>query len=332
VLLGTALLLAGIWVARRSYARRGTAFLGLSFFAITWAPVSGIVPSSTLVADRYLYLPCLGLFVALAGGVAHAWRTASVRKVSLGTIGCTTAILLGAWYLYLTPSRVYCWSDGLTLWTDALRENPRNSFAHNQIAMAHFHSGRYGAAAASSIEAARHGLTDPSFLFNLCVAYRGLGDSGRELEVAQQILSVHPDFVPAWMTVLRHMRESDRHEECRRLLDELDGKYPGNPGLLFARAELEESQGNLEQALRLLLRSVERHSGDPEVLLALAGILQRLGDDSQATSVAALAIEHAGGRLEPGARLRLDQLLLGLQRRGGEESLRQAEKLRQMVR
>ena len=60
--------LAGALISRR---RRRVAFLGLGFFAVTWAPVSGIVPTSTLVADRYMYLPALGLAWPLASWITR---------------------------------------------------------------------------------------------------------------------------------------------------------------------------------------------------------------------------------------------------------------------
>jgi hypothetical protein len=88
-LLGTFLVLAGIaWLVLRR--RRGS----LEVFGILWAalfllPVLHVVPIGMLVADRFLYLPAMGIALAgasaidrLAGGVASS--TFRARLVGLG--------------------------------------------------------------------------------------------------------------------------------------------------------------------------------------------------------------------------------------------------------
>lgn len=281
------------------WRRDRVVFAGVALALVTWAPVSGVVASSTLVADRYLYLPLLGL--ALAAARLRAWPAA--RRVAPLSLG-----ILALWFAAFTPGRVEVWKNSLTLWSDALREDPRNPFAQNQLSVVHLERASYAEAAASAIEAARHGFARPGYLFNLCMAYRGLGDGGRELSTAQTILEGDPEFLPARFVVLRHLARQGKLPECDQLLAEIAAKFPGDAGVAAARGFIEEARGNLEAALGAYLQSISLRGGDPETLLSAAVLLARMGDLERALRTAE-STSHLQGAFSPGARERLDELV-----------------------
>jgi tetratricopeptide (TPR) repeat protein len=278
----------------------------------TWLPVSGIVASSTLVADRYTYLPAVGLGLVVGDWVMRPQLKA--RRWALGAVAMYIAFC-ALW----TPSRVAVWSDSSSLWSDALRENPRNPFAHNQLSVANLDAGCYGEAAAFAFDAARHGFARPGYLFNLCLAFRGLEDRQRELDTARTILEGDPGFVPARTVVLRQLAEDGRHAECEQMLVRLLADQPEEPGLVAAQAYLEERRGRIEPALLLYLRSVELRPGDPEVLLAVAVLLARCGDVERALKAAASTVALHGA-LSPGARARFRELAAVAEERAGPQA------------
>ncbi len=297
---------AAVW----GWKRNRTVFFGIAFAGATWLPVSGIVASSTLVADRYTYLPAVGLSLVL-GELALRQR---LRRVMVPVLG---AFVL--WCCALTPARVSVWSDSLTLWTDALRENSTNPFAFNQLSAAQLNEGRYGEAAAAAMDAARHGFARPCYLFNLCMAYRGLGDLARELDTARTILEGDHDFLPAWLVVLRRLTEEKRFEECGAEISRLLAAHPDDAGLVAARGAIEEAKGNLEGALLEYLRSITLRPGDPEVLLSAAVMLARLGDLGRALRTAE-STSRLSGSLSPGAHERFRELALRVEERAGPEA------------
>ncbi|MCZ6794739.1 MAG: hypothetical protein O7J95_14110, partial [Planctomycetota bacterium] len=120
VIVGLILVALATWAAWRSFGRRRLLFFGLGFFAVTWAPVSGIVPTSTLVADRYMYLPALGLLWPLGAAAGAALRGAvESRRHATAWVGLT--LLLGTALVWgvLARERVHAWTDGIVLWQDA---------------------------------------------------------------------------------------------------------------------------------------------------------------------------------------------------------------------
>jgi tetratricopeptide (TPR) repeat protein len=326
-LLGIALMMACITMAWRSFHRGRVAFLGIGFFALAWAPVSGLIPSSTLVADRYLYLPAFGLFLLLGMAVAREGKKGPGLKPPLARPAAACFCLLFPACLILTPLRVDVWRDGGALWHDALRENPRNPFAFNQLSLFYLDKGRYGEAAAAALEAARLGLRSPEQLFGLCMAYRGLGDGEKELATAKGILAGAPKFVPAWLVVLRRLREDGQAGQARKLLDELMVELPEEPGLLAARGSLERSEGNHEEALRFYLRSIELRPGEPEALLGASVALALLGDGGRALDLAQGTLAMPGGMLPPGGREELKALVQAVEKTGREDWIRRAKAL-----
>ena len=306
-LAGTALLAALVVASIASFRRDRTVLLGVGFFLITWAPVSGLVPSSTVVADRYLYIPAFGLFLAVAGPLAaRAFRPAA-PGLGAARLGAAALLAFTAVLGVAAALRVGDWRDGLTLWTSALAENPSNPYAHNQLFLAHYRDGRIPEAEEAARKSVALGLGEPRHAFNLCLVYRELGEKGKELEAAQAILRTDPEFVPAWLVVLRHEREAGGLDGCEKTLESLLEKAPADAGLWGARAELLVARGRSEDALFAYLRSIELRPGDPEVLLGTAATLMALGDGERALDLTARSLGLSGPYLHagPGERLRL---------------------------
>jgi tetratricopeptide (TPR) repeat protein len=127
VILGLALLAAALWFVRREWrAGRRTALFCIGWYLLCLAPVSNAVPISTSMADRYLYLPAVGLFF----GAALALEKVDARRLSIGLGVLLLALLVGS------MSRVSVWRDSHTLWTDSLAKNANNPIASNCLGMA----------------------------------------------------------------------------------------------------------------------------------------------------------------------------------------------------
>jgi tetratricopeptide (TPR) repeat protein len=332
VLAGAALIAIGILVAARSLRGRRVAFLGLAFFAAALAPVSGIVPSSTIAADRYLYLPAFGLFLALAAAATSGAESRRPLARRAGWAGIAAAGTFLVAFSFLTPARAAAWRSDATLWADALREDPRNPFAHCQLALARMEEGRWEEALAHATRSAELGLREPRQLHVIAVAARGLGDGRREIETARTILQIDPAFAPAVAVVARHEREAGRLDECEKVLAQASARSPDDPDLLAARGALEEARGNLEGALFLHLRAIEVRPGDAEALLSASALLLRLGDAARAFGAAERTIGLQGFALLPGPAEALGRLVAAARSSGRADWIAAAENIAERAR
>src|SRR5207245_2438854 len=101
--------------------------VGWLWYLGTLVPVLGLVQvGSQAIADRYTYVPLIGLFLLFCWSVFDllaGWRHQGiVLAVSAGAVllACTTCAL----------KQVSYWHDSVSLWTRALEVTEKNSFAH----------------------------------------------------------------------------------------------------------------------------------------------------------------------------------------------------------
>jgi hypothetical protein len=115
---GSALILLLITVGVVSFRRYGYLLVGWLLFVVTLFPVIGIIQvGSQAMADRYAYIPCIGIFIIASWGLNDLLgRMASKLPVIGGT--CTTMALV---LIYASTSCNYLryWQDGTKLFTRA---------------------------------------------------------------------------------------------------------------------------------------------------------------------------------------------------------------------
>ena len=109
---------------------------------VAWFPVSNIkVPISTTMADRYLYLPGIGVFLAVCLGLN--WLAGRVNARALLGAFCVIMLIFGG----LTMRRNTHWRSSITLWESALKAHPKNPVGLNNYGDALRERGKAEAAA-----------------------------------------------------------------------------------------------------------------------------------------------------------------------------------------
>lgn len=136
--IGSGVLLAATTVATIRYARRWPYLcFGWLWYVITLLPVIGIVQVGWQgSADRYTYVSLIGIFIMIA------WGLPDLLSRGRGELGTATARALGAAVVIiavlmpLTYKQIGCWRDEFKLYAQALRIDPNNAFAHNNVGSA----------------------------------------------------------------------------------------------------------------------------------------------------------------------------------------------------
>jgi protein O-mannosyl-transferase len=122
------ILLAGSLIAVGAAARRNrTILFFLAFFLVALAPVSNLlIEIGSIMAERFLYLPSVGL----AGGVVAAVYTMGRRRsIAWAAIGLVCLVFTARTY-----ARNVDWQDALSLWSSAVRVCPESARAHYNLA------------------------------------------------------------------------------------------------------------------------------------------------------------------------------------------------------
>ncbi len=98
-------------------------FFGFMFFILTLLPSSGIMPTGMApIADRYVYLPYIGLFYLFAEFAVYVYMKTKI-KIFFWLI----SLLLSSVLVYLTYTRTVLWQDTKSLMTDTINKYPENA-------------------------------------------------------------------------------------------------------------------------------------------------------------------------------------------------------------
>ncbi|HZT81840.1 MAG TPA: tetratricopeptide repeat protein [Gemmataceae bacterium] len=129
--LAAGLLLLAVTAGAVLLARRRPYLLtGWLWYLGTLVPVVGLVQVGVqAMADRYTYVPLIGIFLAvvwLAADLTAAWR---VRRWLLPAVSAAVLAALAV----RTWGQVGYWYNGETLWAHALAVNPENPEAHVNV-------------------------------------------------------------------------------------------------------------------------------------------------------------------------------------------------------
>jgi tetratricopeptide (TPR) repeat protein len=326
---GAALFLAGVsllaaWTARR----RPYLVVGWLWYLGTLVPVIGLIQVGLQGhADRYTYIPLIGIFLLLAWGVppllAHLGVSPSVTAA--GTVVLIGGSAVAAW------DQAGAWADSPTLWQHTLDATGDNF-------MAHFHLGNHLLKQGDVGGARRHFLASLRLKPGIAATHAGLAkthvregrlDDGiasyeEALRINPRLAPVHHDLANLYarkgelVAAVRHFREAlelqpgqaETHNNlgaaCTRLgnLDEAVAEYraalalrPENIGTrlnlclaLTRLGKLDEAAGECEEAVG---RLGPGESSYPEAVHQLGLVRQRQGRWDDAVAAFRLAVGAA---------------------------------------
>ncbi len=133
-----------IAAAQSARARRHVTF-GWLWYVGTLVPVIGLVQVGMQArADRYTYVPLIGLFVAIVWECAERAGTRRVPRMAISMVACAVIAAFGV----RARAQVAYWADDVTLWGQALEVHPDNYYAHFSLGRVDLQHGRRDAAMA----------------------------------------------------------------------------------------------------------------------------------------------------------------------------------------
>lgn len=153
-----------VWKLRRTRPYLVTGWL---WYLGTLVPVIGVVQvGDQAMADRYAYIPLIGIFVMIVWGVADA---ADRRKINLQLRTAIAGVILAA-LSFLTWRQIAFWRSDYDLWSHTVAVTKHNVVADESLSKALMQLGRPQEALAGFEEAARLNPRDPFRHVNLAAA------------------------------------------------------------------------------------------------------------------------------------------------------------------
>lgn len=232
--------------------------VGWFWFAGTLVPVIGIVQiGSQAYADRYSYIPHVGLLIMIAWGalaLAQRWR---IPTPAVAAAGAAAAVIFTA----LTYSQAAYWRDDLTLWAHTLDVTEDNNIAHNHYGIALSNEENHREAMQHFVRALEINPNHVRARVGLAGALFDLGHLDQAIETYRQALTLKPDHVPAHLNLgmalvrARQPEQGEYHLQEAVRLDPTSAFAHNNLGVALS------VQGKFDEALPHFARALELKPG-----------------------------------------------------------------------
>lgn len=190
------------------YRRSKRLFFASIWFFLGILPVSNIIPINSFIAEHWLYLPAIGIFM-IAGTVCGNlfYGDKGTRRTGAVSIVMIASLFFGI----LTFERNKDWKDGITFFKNTLKYSPRNTRLHLNFGNVYERLGRLDDAIAEYRKAVE---TDPNYteaLYNLGCTYLKKGDYHQAKIYFRKALALKPKF-PIAPEVLEIMKSEQLPE------------------------------------------------------------------------------------------------------------------------
>jgi Flp pilus assembly protein TadD len=214
-LLGAPLLICGVIIVgwyKRLFVR--PVIFGVLFFLATLLPVMQIIPvGNAIVADRYSYLPVIGVYFACMWGVWNVVKNTSVPaavRASLIGAGCVVLLL----FAVLSFKQCGVWHDSLSLWNHTITLSPCG-LAYN----------------------------------NRAVILKDLGRTNDALEDLNNAIALSPGYVTAYSNRGDIYNKMGMYDEAMKDLNHAVALKSNDPLVRYNRGSTLLNMGHSEQAL-----------------------------------------------------------------------------------
>ena len=188
---GSIMLLCGLSIiALRAGHRRPYFAVGWFWYVGTLIPVIGLVQVGIQAyADRYTYVPMIGILITLAWGIPELLAGWRFRRLALVVSGSAVVLVLSgvAW------SQVGYWRDSITLLSHAVAITDRNWFAMGSLGDSHSQLGQHQQAIRYFQEASRIKPENAEVWKNLGASYAQLGQHQQAIGYYRESLRIKPE-------------------------------------------------------------------------------------------------------------------------------------------
>jgi protein O-mannosyl-transferase len=290
VLLAGCLLLALSLLVLAFRRRFPFGLVGWLWFVGTLVPVIGLIQvGGQSMADRYSYIPSLGIMLAVVWGAheltkGRAWQT----------VGACAAAAAGAFLCFaLTRAQVRVWRDSESLFRHALLVTKDNYVAHNNLGTVLDKQGHREEA----VEEFRHASQDkpdaPEAHKNLGAALSGQGRLEEAAAHLQEAIRLRPGYAEAHFNLGSVLQTQGRLAEAIRQYQQALRLNPRHADAQYNLGLALEQSGRPDEAAAAFQAAQRLQPTSPEACNNLGVALERNGrlDDAAAQYLAAIKLK-----------------------------------------
>jgi tetratricopeptide (TPR) repeat protein len=275
---GAGVLLVSIsFLALRAAKSKPYFVVGWLWYMGTLVPAMGLVQAGLwpATADRFAYVPLIGLFMIIAWGVpdlVFRWRQ---RKVGLAIIAATLFPII----MVTTCLQMRHWKNGVKLFTHNLNVTRNNSLAHNELGNALRQEGKFGKAMFHYSQALQ---INP----NYAEAHNNLGYTLTQQKNYQdaiyhyhKALSIKPTYAEAHNNLGTALLYQGNDKEAIYHYNQALRSNPKYAGVYYNLGKIYLNQGKIGKAVLLYRKALELNPEMVQVLYNLSWVFSSHEDE-----------------------------------------------------
>jgi protein O-mannosyl-transferase len=257
---------------------------GLMFFLINILPVSGLVSfgymSHSFVADHLLYLPMVGLAVAVARGIEIIFERVETRPRYRYIALAAGYAVITVWGV-LAVRQTLLWRDPGALWEETLKVTTTSPTVYCNFGTVYVEKGEWEKALHFFQKAVELAPGMDLAYLNMGKIYHRMGHKDKVREMFQIALALNPENMNALALVATTLREDGKVTEAIGLLNEAIARHP-DPTLMSELGTCYRDAGRQQDALEVFDKAIRLQPLFPDPYTGKALILLTRGDTDNA--------------------------------------------------
>jgi tetratricopeptide (TPR) repeat protein len=265
-----------VFVARKKYPYLITGWL---WYLGMLVPVIGLIQVGAQAhADRYTYLPQIGIYLSVIWAITDLSARWKWRKVILGTASALAISLLMA----LSWRQVGYWSSSVRLWRHTLAVTTNNDVAERGLGTELLRLGQVDEAIAHDRAALRIHPRDANGLTNLANALLQKKEYPEAIRLYREVIGVRPNDSEMRRNLGKALYQSGAIDQAVAEFREALRIRPHDSDAAYSLGNIFLEKGDAEAAIPYFRKATEANRNNVAARYNLAIALQRNGDLEQA--------------------------------------------------
>jgi len=230
-------------------------FVGWFWYVMTIAPVIGIIKvGNHAMADRYHYIPSIGLAVILAWGIPELIRNEERRKKTLFPAGLVLLVILSI----LSWKQCGYWENSISLFNHTLQITKNNFIAHDGLGIALLEEGKTEKAINHFSEVIRINPNYANGYNNRGISYCSFVNYQHAIKDFNKAIQLKPGYAPffyhrgsAYDKQGQYQTAINDYNEAIRLKPDYADAYNNRGGTYFRIGQYQTAINDYNEAIRL---------------------------------------------------------------------------------
>ncbi|MCL2144057.1 MAG: tetratricopeptide repeat protein [Endomicrobia bacterium] len=263
------------WINIAAFKKSKKIFFGLMFYTITILPVLNIVPFGLEIpADRFTYIPYIGLFYCAANGISLI----NSKKSKAAAAAALCCIIV--FFCFLSRERVNEWKDNITLFTKSIERYP-TYIAYANRGAAYFEAKEYSLALEDEFKALDAGFSyDAIAHILIAFIYRETGkheEALKEVNIGLDSAS-YDDAKNAYSLRADIYRSLSEHDKAVEDLRHLYDYYENTNYIFWETAAIYEEAGKYHLSVLEIEKLLELEPHNAEAKRHRTKLLNKIAD------------------------------------------------------